>query len=109
MCTRFKQALEKLDIHKKIEYVSLHEDALYETFSTLSKEECNETIHLITEQDEILIGARAIEHLATLFPGVNKLSWLLEKESSKKAMDFFYSKLQELRKNSKNCKSCQKD
>lgn len=107
MCNRFKLALEKLDFENKIEYVSLHEDTIYEKFPQLSKQKCNDTIHLLTETDEVLKGARVLEYLVKLFPGVNKLAWLLETESGQKAMDFFYERLQTIRKSSKwPCPKC---
>lgn len=109
LCVRFKQALAFLDKEELIQKVALQEDWLYESYPQLTKSECEETIHMLDEQGNVLKGSEAIEFLISFYPGVKKFSWLVENESGKKAVNFFYNKVNELReKVKKNCHGCGK-
>ncbi len=110
LCVRFKQALEFLDKDGRIQVVSLQSDELFEKYSQLSKSECEKEIHLLQDDGEVLSGPKVIEYLVSIFPGVRKFSWLVESESGKKAVNFFYDKVNELReKVKKDCPGCSKE
>ena len=109
MCTRFKQALEKLDSQGEINFVSLHEEKLYQNFPELNPDDCHDKVHLIDEKRNLYIGVEIVEVLKEKIPAINKISWLLEQEATKKALNFFYEKVNELRKSKINpCKGCRK-
>ena len=107
LCNRFRQGVQRLDTHNQINCISLHDEKLYEYSSKLNREECSKTIHLLTH-DELLSGSQVIEYLITIIPGVKKLSWLLESEQGKKAIDFFYNKVNELKNKRTGCSNCKK-
>lgn len=109
MCTRFKQALERIDTGNEINFVSIHEDELYEAFPELNRDDCYDKVHLIDENRKIYVGASIVEVLKDKIPTINKLSWLLDKEATKKALNVFYEKVNEFRKSKLNpCKACHK-
>jgi hypothetical protein len=91
--------------------IPITDNNIYEEYPTLTFEDCSETIHLIGEQGEFYKGAEVVEFLIKRIPTVSKLSWLLDKDSSKKAMSSFYEKVNEIRKTKKQedargCKGC---
>jgi predicted DCC family thiol-disulfide oxidoreductase YuxK len=106
MCSRFKQGLELIDRSKKITFYSIHEDSTYKKFPNIKKEDAKDIVHLI-KNGKIFIGGEVITELVKLYPTVSKLSWLLDSEAGKKAMDLFYNKVNELRKSKLNpCPKC---
>jgi predicted DCC family thiol-disulfide oxidoreductase YuxK len=106
LCTRFSQALDRLDGENILNQVSLHEAWLYEEFSSLNKDECKENLHVLLSHEKALVGARAIEFLITKLPGVKSIAWLIESKNGKKALDFFYSHVNKIRHNKKICPKC---
>jgi predicted DCC family thiol-disulfide oxidoreductase YuxK len=112
LCLRFKQGLEFLD--KNLNFVSVQDDEIYSEFPELQRQECLEKVHLITVDRKILKGIEVVDFLAESLPAVSKFSWLLESEQGKKAKEFFYQKVEELReitkkKNEGNCQQCPHD
>ena len=109
LCTRFKNALQNLPNGDEISYISLHEPQIYKTFPNLSFEECNDVVHLITENNEILKGPQVIEYLVRFFPGIKKLAWMVESNAGKKAVELFYNVVNNYRKsNLSSCDNCNK-
>jgi len=107
LCSRFQKALEMLDKGENLAYLSVHEEEIYQTYPMLNQQACEKEVHLIDTEGNIFVGAEVIEFLVKLIPGVSKFSWLIESESSKKAMDMFYGKLNDIRKMKKrNCYTC---
>lgn len=112
LCTRFKQGLELMDVSKKLRFISVQDPKTFEEFPELNIDECLSQVHLITEDRQILKGHDVVEYLLKTLPGVSKLSWLLDSESGKKATQFFYQKVEELRnilKEKEDCNECPKD
>ncbi|MCO4753405.1 MAG: DUF393 domain-containing protein, partial [Bacteriovoracaceae bacterium] len=109
LCVRFKQALQFIDKEEKIQMTPLQESWIYESFPQLEKSECEQTIHLLDESGRVLKGGQVVEYLIANYPGVKKFAWLVESESGKKAVNFFYDKVNELRdKVKKDCHGCGK-
>lgn len=107
LCERFKKALNYIDNSKVITFKSIHDPEVFEQFPELSKEACFDEVHMMNSKKKIFKGGEVITELLTLFPGVSKLSWLIEKESSQKAADFFYKSLNNIRKSLKSdCPKC---
>jgi predicted DCC family thiol-disulfide oxidoreductase YuxK len=109
-CVRFTQGLKLVDKERRINYLPIQDESIYEQFETLTFEDCSETIHLVDEGRKILKGSEAIKFLVQEIPSVSKFSWLIESNSAQKAMDVFYGKVNEIRKvkNSKGCTNCGK-
>jgi predicted DCC family thiol-disulfide oxidoreductase YuxK len=95
LCLRFKQGLEFLD--KDLHFVSARDDLVYELFPELSKEECLEQVHMILGDRRILKGSEVVDQLIQTLPGVSKFAWLLDNDKGRKAKDYFYQKVEELR------------
>lgn len=108
LCLRFKQGLEFLD--KNLCFISAREEEIYSEFPELSRQECLEKIHLITEDKKILVGPEVVDYLVQRLPGVSKLGWLLDTNQGKKVKDYFYQKVEELRemsqKQDSDCNQC---
>ncbi len=108
LCLRFKQGLEFLD--KNLNFVSARDEDIYSVFPELSRQECLEKVHLITEEKKILKGPEVVDYLANRLPGVSKLAWLLETDKGQKVKEYFYQKVEELRelskKSSEDCDQC---
>lgn len=106
LCKRFSQALSRLDGKKELSVISLHENWIYEKYNHLSKEKCQQALHVLINEKDFLVGGDAIEFLITKLPGVKNIAWLIESENGKKTLNFFYNHINKLRSNTKNCKSC---
>lgn len=108
LCVRFTQALRLVDKEEKICFVSIYDDDIYKMYPELNEKECEETIHFIKENKEIIKGSEVLEYLISEIPSVEKFAWLLESERSKQAVDAFYKKINEVRKiiKKKGCTGC---
>lgn len=110
LCLRFKQGLSLMD--KNLVFISVREESTFERFPELSRQECLEKVHLIKDSGEVISGPDVVDYLVERLPGVKKLSWLLDSDQGKKVKNFFYDKVEELRrltvKNS-SCSSCPKE
>jgi predicted DCC family thiol-disulfide oxidoreductase YuxK len=107
LCNRFKKAIEMIEGGKKIEYKTIYDQGIYLKYPQLSEEECAKEVHLIDTDGKVYQGSNAVEFLIKLIPAVSKFSWLLDSESSKKAMDMFYGKINDIRQMKKRkCYTC---
>lgn len=112
LCLRFKQGLELMDTSKKLRFIPLQDTHVFKEFPELNLEDCMSQVHLITDERKILKGVEVVDYLLRSLPGVSKLSWLLDSESGKKATQFFYQKVEELRdilKEKEDCNQCPHD
>lgn len=106
LCNRFKMATEHL-VGEKVIYRSVHEDALYEEFPYLNKDECETDIHLLIAPKQILVGAEALAWLVERFPGVQKFAWLAKSKAGKKSIEFFHTMTTKYRRSLLNrCPGC---
>lgn len=108
LCVRFTQALKLVDKNHKIHYVSVYEDELYAKYPFLDRNECEQVVHLVLSKDEVLKGGQVVSYLVKMIPAVEKFAWLINPESSKKASEAFYKKINDVRKFVKKhgCKGC---
>jgi predicted DCC family thiol-disulfide oxidoreductase YuxK len=108
LCIRFTQALKLVDSTGLINYISIYDDEVYEKFDIINRGSCEEIIHLITEENQVLVGGEVIEFLINEIPAVKKFAWLIEPESSKKVVNAFYKQVNEVRKRVKKsgCTGC---
>lgn len=109
LCLRFKQGLEFLD--KSLSFVSARDEGIYAEFPELSPQECLEKVHMITADRRILRGSEVVDELVHRLPGVSKFAWLLDNDQGRKAKEFFYQKVEELReitrrKDEGDCNQC---
>jgi predicted DCC family thiol-disulfide oxidoreductase YuxK len=107
LCDRFKKTLERIDTKKSFRFVSIYDSNIYIEYPELDKDECHEVIHLIDDNKKIYKGADVVQKIALTIPQVKKFAWLIESQSSKKAMNLFYRKLNDIRLMKKNnCYTC---
>lgn len=110
LCLRFKQGLHILD--KNLTFVSAREDEVYGVFPQLSKQDCLDKIHMITEERKVISGPEVVDYLIHRLPAISKLAWLLDNDQGKKVKDFFYQKVEELKELSTkkdDCNQCPKN
>lgn len=107
LCVRFKKGLSIMDIKNIITFKELQDQSIYIEYPQLNFEACSEEIHMIDPDGKIYRGGEVISQLIQELPGASKLSWLIEKESSKKTLDFFYKSLNKIRTGSTDdCPKC---
>lgn len=112
LCKRFTQALGIMDSKNRISFKELLDQSVYLKYPQLSQSECAEIVHMIDHKGNIYKGGEVISELAKTIPGVSKISWLIDSESSQKASDFFYNSLNKIRKfqsTMADCPKCQKN
>lgn len=95
LCLRFKQGLEYLN--KDLNFAAVDEEGLYQSFPQLSPAACQAQVHLLTEDQGLLVGPEVVDYLIQSLPGIGKLAWLLDHEQGRKVKDYFYQKVEELR------------
>ncbi|MDD0854222.1 DUF393 domain-containing protein [Halobacteriovorax sp. GB3] len=106
LCLRFKQALERLPGTEHIQMISIHSEEL-KNFPMIDIEECKKQVHLLTEDNDVLVGQDVAEYLIQYIPGVSKFAWLLDTEVGKRAMTKIYRLSEKYRKAvMKTCPSC---
>lgn len=110
LCTRFKQALERLPGSSKLSAVSAHDEDLYTQFPILNREECLQTVHVLDAEGNVRKGADAMAWIIEQFPGATKFTWLLESGMGKKAVEYFHEMASHYRAKSlqKSCPKCNK-
>lgn len=109
LCKRFKQGLEFMDLKKKIEFRDANDDQTYKDYPQLTQDQCLTEAHFLRENGDLLTGGDIIAEISHYYPGVKKLSWLLESNMGKKVNDYFYKKVEQLRKSSlRGCSGCGK-
>lgn len=112
MCVRFKQGLERWDVDKRVSYVPLDHDEVFERYPQLNRESCAAQVHYLREDGVILTGGEVITELIKHFPAIGKLAWLLETDIGKKTADFFYKQVDSVRQKMKaeeeSCGTCRK-
>lgn len=107
LCNRFKLALDRIPETKYISKVSLHDEKLYEQFPFLTIENCEAELHLLLENDQVLVGKQALKYLISSFPAVSKFSWLIDSKMGQKALDLFYESTKRYRESLLNrCPKC---
>jgi len=90
MCERFAKSIQRFESTEHIHIHSFRDEEVFTTFSMLNSKDCDKEVHLILEDRSVLKGARVIEHLITLNPKIKKISWLIESDAGRKAIDIFY-------------------
>lgn len=109
LCNRFKKGIELLDIKKVIRYIPVGDEGIYFEYPELQRELCEEEIHLIDKDRNIYAGGEVVSFLIGLFPAAQKFAWLLDSDSSRKVIDSFYEKINDMRKLKKvGCRDCGK-
>lgn len=109
LCVRFKKGLSIIDIKNLISFKELNDPSVYTSNPELSPEACSDEVHMIGPKGRIFRGGEVIAELILELPGASKLSWLIEKESSKKTLDIFYNSLNRIRKAAAgDCPKCKK-
>ncbi|MBL7665117.1 MAG: DUF393 domain-containing protein [Bacteriovoracaceae bacterium] len=109
LCVRFKQGLEMLDKNHQLHFYPLQDAKVFTQFPFLDPQKVEQKVHLVTTEQKVLEGGEVVEYLLKMIPGVEKFSWLLDNNVSKKTMGFFYDTVDFLRKNTHSCNSCSKD
>ena len=114
LCRRFKDALQFLDKENRLSFVSIHNRREIHDLNTnlkleLNKKELAETVHLIDESYSLHRGVEVVEYLIKFYPAAAKLRWLLESNRGKKAVQFFYDKVNQFKRSKVNpCRDCHK-
>lgn len=108
LCVRFSQGLKLLDKEGKFNFASVYDDELYKKYPFLNQEECEDVVHLVISEIEILKGGEVLEYLIREIPAVEKLAWLLDSEKTKNAVNAFYKKVNEVRRfvKRRGCTGC---
>lgn len=105
LCRRYKQALELID-SKTFTWIDANSEEATKV-SGLSRDQLLSDIHVQLENSTFLRGSEAISYILTKIPGASRFSWLMEKDSTKKAIETFHSTSEKLRRRLINsCPSC---
>lgn len=110
LCTRFKQSLERLSFDLKLNYLSIHDEEIKNLPLMIDTESLHSEVHLIDSELNIYKGPEVINYLAKHIKGIKRIAWLLETNVGKKASEFFYKKVNELRDSQlkSDCPKCKK-
>jgi predicted DCC family thiol-disulfide oxidoreductase YuxK len=74
MCRASVQAIEKFDTSGKIEPIDLHNPEAHAKFPSLEMKDLLEELHAVDDQGMVYRGARAINEILRLQPGIK--GWL---------------------------------
>jgi hypothetical protein len=100
-------SLEKLSTFRDLTMISIHDEEIYKHFSILNKDDCLEEVHLLLDENNVLKGSDALEHLLKQNKLVSKFAWLIESDKGQKTIDYFYSMANKYRETiAKKCPSC---
>ena len=108
LCLRFKQGLSHI-LSNEFQFRSILEETNHRDFPQLDIDQLKETVHMISNTGDVFKGVELIEVIAKHTPLVSKFAWLLETGGGKKASEFFYDKVNQLKEQLKeSCPSCDK-
>lgn len=106
LCKRYQQAIEFL-ARGKIDWIDLHDESAKLPHG-VDKAELLSEIHAQTNDGHLHVGADALAVIIEQIPGAERFSWLMQRDSAKKALEVFYNTSEKLRRRlMKSCPSCQ--
>ena len=83
------------------------DSSLYAEYPELDPARCEEAVHLITQDERVLVGDEVVKYLIALHPKVKSFSWLIESKAGQNAMELFYQAASKVRKEYKKyCPRC---
>lgn len=69
LCLQVKRLIQTLDKTQTFYLLSLYDPELFQEFDNLSFEECYGKVHIVDEEDQVWVGADAVEYiLKRLYP-----------------------------------------
>ena len=105
LCRRYKQALDFID-HTAFNWLDANDDESIKIIDR-TKDELLSEIHILLEDSTVLSGSEAMSYILAKMPGASRFAWLMEKDSTKKAIETFHSTSEKLRRRLiKSCPSC---
>jgi predicted DCC family thiol-disulfide oxidoreductase YuxK len=78
ICIRFKERIEAIDRHRRIEAVGFMDPRVPELVPGMSKGELFGAFHLVFPDGAVKSGNKAIPDLLGLLPGFGWIGWLLK-------------------------------
>jgi predicted DCC family thiol-disulfide oxidoreductase YuxK len=106
ICVRIKKGIEYFDQSNSVVFIPIQDQSVYDDFPILNRDECHETVHLITSEGQLVKGDQVIDELVKTIPQASKLYWLFENQTVQKLKKNFYDRLN-MKKQKSSC--CQKN
>lgn len=107
LCLRIKALIQTIDLKKRIRLVSLYDPTLFERFNNLSFDECYGKVHYIDEQENVWVGADAVEEILKRLAPHPLTKKLVETKLSRLAFGVAYDFINAYRlKKSPPCDMC---
>tara|TARA_R110002049_G_scaffold198439_1_gene368449 strand:- start:1378 stop:1749 length:372 start_codon:yes stop_codon:yes gene_type:complete len=105
LCRRYKQAVELLD-NSKFTWLDANEESSSKMLN-IPTQELLADLHVQLSDNSIIKGSAAMTYIIKQIPAASRFSWLMEKDSTKKAIETFHSTSEKLRRRLiKSCPSC---
>jgi len=92
LCTRFKQAVAILDVHRKASFLPLSVADELGLLDSVPIDRRHRSFHLVVSDKRVLSGTNALSKVVSLFPAGSALSRVIEgAPEGRRAMTFVYT------------------
>jgi predicted DCC family thiol-disulfide oxidoreductase YuxK len=96
-CTRFRRAVDVLDIYQRIDFISLNQADQKGILDTITASMRYKSFHLILPNREVKSGSDALINLIAILPGGRIISPIIDHfPGGKQVVHFIYTKLSRL-------------
>lgn len=92
-CRSATKYIKELDWEKKFKFISYREPLTYKMFPSLSQEECEKDVHMVTPKGEILIGYQVFRTIIDNLTATRLLNPILKNDYAEKKLNEIYEKM----------------
>lgn len=92
-CKEAKKYIKQLDWEGRINFISYRDPITYKMFPTLTKEECEKDVHMVTPDGKVLVGYQVFRTIIDNLTATKLLNPLLKSDFAEKKLNEIYEKM----------------
>ena len=92
-CKSAAKQIKQLDWEGQFKFISYRDPLTYEMFPSLTKEECQKDVHMVTPKGEVLIGYQVFRTIIDNLTATKILNPILHNDYAEKKLNEIYEKM----------------
>lgn len=92
-CRSAKKYIKQLDWEGKFKFLSYRDSVTYKLFPSLTREECEKDVHMVTPKGEILVGYKVFRTVIDNLTATKLLNPLLRNDYAESKLNEIYEKM----------------
>ncbi len=107
LCLSVKKTLKQIDRGQKLNFISLYDPKLFESYPFLSFDQCFGKIHFVESEDQVWVGGEAVEKIIELLAPHPVVKKIIQLPVTKNFISLSYNLVNAYRlKNAPSCEAC---